>query len=399
MMGDINSDGTHTIAVRRASFQRVTPACSYDEYLKESTYKERKIHILPTLAEEFFNDVILPKGWTPTMKIIFAGTRDTTTNNNNNDDDEGSPLSMLRAHEDTLIRQILSFLIHPWSRHVKLTVPAPLVGKTRPYAMWSRIRFDQGRLREKKHHRVLLDEVALESSNFNEGFVAFSRVGFVNFPEPNNRNVNMVPFIFGNKNSLPGDLQCYHGLIESCPYDIKERGKVGYLTIHESFIDAGKTQRRQGLHIEAPGTFCDIGDVAAFTPATEHHWGIGIFHSDDKFTGGIYMASNVDGTSKVWDSLVDKRVSGIVDRHGGCEHLRNIIGQGTELRKGELIWMTDCTPHEALPQTTSGVRQFFRIVTPYVSHWYADHSTENPKVPLPDHVNVVHGNKFRIFGE
>ena len=61
---------------------------------------------------------------------------------------------------------------------------------------------------------------------------------------------------------------------------------------------------------------------------------------------------------------------------------------------GELIWMTDMTAHEALPQKESGFRQFFRVVTPSVSHWFADHSTKNPKVPLPSNVKVVHGNKF-----
>ena len=106
------------------------------------------------------------------------------------------------------------------------------------------------------------------------------------------------------------------------------------------------------------------------------------------------MASSVSNTSQVWDALVDKRCPGIVDKHGGCEYLRPLIGKGTKLQAGELIWMTDCTPHEALPQETSGYRQFFRVVSPYISHWYADHSTRNPKVDLPDSVTVVTGSKF-----
>ena len=59
-----------------------------------------------------------------------------------------------------------------------------------------------------------------------------------------------------------------------------------------------------------------------------------------------------------------------------------------------MVWMTDGTPHEALPQTQDGVRQFFRLVMPYVSHCYADHSTPNPKVRLPKTITVIHGNKF-----
>ena len=85
---------------------------------------------------------------------------------------------------------------------------------------------------------------------------------------------------------------------------------------------------------------------------------------------------------------------GIVDGHGGCEHLRSLLGIGTKLEANELIWMTDRTLHEALSQRSSGNRQFFRMVTSRVSHWFADHCTPNPRVSLPDHVIVVHGNKF-----
>ena len=51
--------------------------------------------------------------------------------------------------------------------------------------------------------------------------------------------------------------------------------------------------------------------------------------------------------------------------------------------------MTDCTPHEAVPQEASGTRQFFRLVMPCVSHWFAEHNTPNPKVALPANVKVV----------
>ena len=95
---------------------------------------------------------------------------------------------------------------------------------------------------------------------------------------------------------------------------------------------------------------------------------------------------------------MDSSVPGIVDKGGGCEYLRPWLGKGTKLQAGELVWMTDRTPHEALPQSTSGNRQFFRLVMPYVNHWYADHSTPNPNVPLPEHVKVIHGNKFEHHG-
>ena len=123
------------------------------------------------------------------------------------------------------------------------------------------------------------------------------------------------------------------------------------------------------------------------------------------------------------------------------------------LDAGELIWMTDKTPHESLPipvavgnssrpveemHQTSGIkhtkleatpaqpqrRQFFRLVVGEVTAWFADHSTPNPlasigtsstsetensNTPLqsrsPEHmkttppasVRIVTGNKFHLY--
>jgi hypothetical protein len=108
----------------------------------------------------------------------------------------------------------------------------------------------------------------------------------------------------------------------------------------------------------------------------------------------LIFASNVAGTSVVYDALVDKNMPGIVDKHGGCEYLRKFIGPGTKLEAGQLVWMTDRTPHEALVQLEGGYRQFFRVVTSNISHWFAQHSTPNPQVHLPEDVVVVNENKF-----
>jgi hypothetical protein len=91
--------------------------------------------------------------------------------------------------------------------------------------------------------------------------------------------------------------------------------------------------------------------------------------------------------------LVDNS-SGEVNYRGGMEHLRPYIGKGTTLSANELVWLTDRTPHEALPQVRDGYRQFFRLVTSKISLWFEDHSTPNPNVSLPDYVTVIRGNKF-----
>jgi hypothetical protein len=198
----------------------------------------------------------------------------------------------------------------------------------------------------------------------------------------------MMPFRFGDESSLPADLQFYFPLIEACPHMREEVGKIGYLTVHESYVDEKTAPRREGLLIESSGSFID--DPTYFTAALEDcFWGQGVFWSLARYEGGMCQY-----TSQVWDTLVDNKIHGIVDEHGGCEHLRGIIGPGTKLQAEELIWMTDCTPHEALPQEDPGFRQFFRVITPYISHWYADDSTPNPNVSLPESVKVVHGSKF-----
>ena len=118
------------------------------------------------------------------------------------------------------------------------------------------------------------------------------------------------------------------------------------------------------------------------------------------YKGGIYMASTVDDTTCIWDALIDNRVDRIVDKHGECEHLRSLLsrsGLGRNLRGGELVWMTDRTPHEALPLPSNSLgtyRQFFRVVSPPISRWYAKHSTPNPKVPVPSSVQIIHESKF-----
>jgi hypothetical protein len=221
---------------------------------------------------------------------------------------------------------------------------------------------------------------------------AFDRYGQVDCPEPAGRNVNTMPLIVGSKDTLPDDPMCYYPLIEQCPYPYMadEIGTVGYLTVHESYIDTESAQRRKGIHIESPGLFCD-DHAAAFLPWRNYPWGLRVCWGPDKYEGDTSMASSVANTREVCDALVNKNVPGIVDKHEGCELLCPLFGRGPKLHANELIWMTDCTPHEALPQEPAGHRKFRDIC---VSHWYADHWTEDPKVNLPSNVSVIHGSKF-----
>jgi hypothetical protein len=110
------------------------------------------------------------------------------------------------------------------------------------------------------------------------------------------------------------------------------------------------------------------------------------------YRGGIYMASTVSGSTRVWDAQVAPAVIGEL---GDLEHVRDALGSGVDLQAGELVWMTDTTPHESVPLPAGTYRQYFRLVTAGVSVWYAHHSTPNPlNVRLPKEVRVIEGDKF-----
>jgi len=77
-------------------------------------------------------------------------------------------------------------------------------------------------------------------------------VGTIEFPPPNDRNANMLPFIMGKEYLLPKDLRSYFkSIITNCPIKDEEYAKVVYLTVSEGMVEASNTQRRSGLHVEA----------------------------------------------------------------------------------------------------------------------------------------------------
>ena len=217
---------------------------------------------------------------------------------------------------------------------------------------------------------------------------------------------------------------------------------VVYLTVHESELpaDGATAQRRPGLHIERPAVpdtavprlACRGGGELVPNPLLglprgenppydwwygdsrrarfrELCWGMGSCGRDGAGlpVDGIYIASNLAGTSRVWDCVLgDELRAAACDRHGGCEELRSLLEESCESRlldAGELCWLTDRTPHESLPlpETAAAaaggkpvVRQFFRLVVGPVSAWYPRHNTANPACPLPADVLVIEGDKF-----
>jgi hypothetical protein len=221
----------------------------------------------------------------------------------------------------------------------------------------------------------------------------------VEFPPPQDIDINMMPFIMGDISSVPLAYQPYWPLVERCleRLESSENGKVGYLTIQEGLVRKGCPQRRPGLHIESPGAFRTPGSFRE----QRYYWGCGhggssIVRGDhSRAMGGIFMASTVDKSCRVWDVQMRDPAS-VVGRLGDLEHVREVLGEGAHMEAGKLYWITDLTPHESLPVEDDTYRQFFRLVTSSLSAWYPENATRNPLGVEPDPAitEIVTGNKF-----
>ena len=229
------------------------------------------------------------------------------------------------------------------------------------------------------------------------------------FPEAHGIQVNMMPILMFDEASIPEFCRPYIGLIRACPvtkFDchgsdlspVFRIDRIAYLTIDESIVPVGRSQRRPGLHVERPGAIEGGGRLCQ--PGSPEfrvlQWGCGAWGFDGPIDG-IYMASNRDGACAVYDELV-VRPEEVSDKHGGIEHMRPHLGPGRVLNAGELCWITDRTPHESLPLKGKGNdrfvhRSFFRLVVGRISVWYSKHNTPNPLGILPD-CPIVDDDKF-----
>ena len=233
------------------------------------------------------------------------------------------------------------------------------------------------------------------------------------FPPPKNIKINMMPYVFGGDKfesyKLPSYLKPYFDIIKLCYGSwVEDLNKIFYLTIDEGLVEPGRSQRRPGIHTDNSGplnlkgsnlinSVCE-GEGAG--KKCYFYWGDGVMMIDE-VSGGIFIASNVPNSCRLWNCKIEKgpvNDSEIIGENGDCEHIKEFLPADKEvvLEKNKLYWMTDRTPHESLPLENGTYRQFIRVVTANVSHWFADHSTRSPCGVHPDSniTKVVTGNKF-----
>ena len=235
-----------------------------------------------------------------------------------------------------------------------------------------------------------------------------------------NLYVNMMPILGSTillAASLPACCQQYKPIIEKCLQRLQTAKSAGsepvvYLTIDERPVQRGESQRRGGVHVESPGILplhvpadgTNSSTNGIYIPGAEHHWGQGMMMRTEVIQGGIFMASNVSDSCAVWNCHIHDPEGDVVGPHGDIRRLADLLGPPSmQLAGGDLVWMSDKTPHQSLPLRQDTHRQYFRLVTGPVTSWFADHSTANPLWTAAEHeqhlqhVNVVRGNKFDLY--
>ncbi len=195
----------------------------------------------------------------------------------------------------------------------------------------------------------------------------------ITFPEFTGLRCLMMPYIQGDPESVPEIYRTYSRIVEDV---FIEKGAVGFLTIDESVVVAGKPHRgdrakhSRAIHTEA-GTRPFSG---------VYRWGGGGWGNRDNVRldadTKILLASNIDDSCAVWDAT----------RHdtsfdGDIGHAASLYPYDAAklLKAGEVHQIGILTPHESLPIENGGARQFLRIVGAGV-HGREPYFTENPAV-------------------
>jgi len=183
-------------------------------------------------------------------------------------------------------------------------------------------------------------------------------VNTIQFPEFTGIKCNMMPFIQGDSSSLPDEYKSYSEIINN---NFLEKGEIGFLTIDESFVESGKSQRGYNSKSINRNVHIEVGRING-----KNRWGSGGGSSwggkentslDD--TTMVLIANSISDTCRMWDTK-EKRYTENGDLSSYIENYPE--DTGINLKSGEVAKISIFTPHECINQNQSGERQFFRIV-------------------------------------
>ena len=180
----------------------------------------------------------------------------------------------------------------------------------------------------------------------------------IQFPEFTGIKCTMMPFIQGDDSSLPTIYRTYSKIINE---NYLEKGEIGFLTIHESFVEANTSQRGYNLKGSDRNVHIEVGrheKINCWGDGGSSSWG-GKYKTLLEDDTMVLIANSISDTCRVWDAkemsyTKDGDLSEYIDKYP--EHT------GINLKSGEVAKISIFTPHECINQKESGVRQFFRIV-------------------------------------
>lgn len=183
-------------------------------------------------------------------------------------------------------------------------------------------------------------------------------VNKIQFPNFTGVKCAMMPFIQGDSSSLPKEFLPYSQIIND---NFIEKGEIGFLTIDESFVEQGKSQRGYNGFNSERNVHIEVGIVDGknrWGGGTNHPWGGGSMTLLEDTTI-VLIANSISNTCRVWDTkeiskTKDGDLSEYIDKYPE--------DTGVLLKSGEVAKISIFTPHECISQTSSGIRQFFRIV-------------------------------------
>jgi len=164
----------------------------------------------------------------------------------------------------------------------------------------------------------------------------------------------MMPFVQGDSSSLPEFCRSYAVVIDD---NYLERGQIGFLTIQESFVSKGRSQRGYNSAGSTRNVHVEVG-----RHQRQNWWGNTWGGSSRTLLADetrVLIANSVSDSCRFWDThefacTADGDLSALLNKYP--EHT------GRLMKRGELANISIFTPHECVPQWRAGLRQFFRIV-------------------------------------
>jgi hypothetical protein len=198
-------------------------------------------------------------------------------------------------------------------------------------------------------------------------------INTIQFPLFTGIKCTMMPFIQGDSSSLPEVYKPYAKIINE---NYLEKDEIGFLTIDESFVDGGKSQRGYNSKGISRNVHIEVGrheNINSWGGGGGSSWG-GKFNTILDDNTMVLIANSISDTCRVWDA---KEMSFTKDGDLSSYIEKYPESTGILMKSGEVAKISIFTPHECIAQNKPSNRQFFRIVGKGVTG-REDYFTVNP---------------------